>query len=312
MNVSPSTTLHWESPPRSAWRQRLGREGLAGQLWTWATLPWGLWQHRRLREHSPRLSHHAYTCFFRSMGQLQALTGPVLDHLRLPQGQTLRIAVVAASNGAEVYSLAAWLRLACPDLPFQIHASDHNPELVAQARLGIYPADQLRTLGTPAVPWREMFRPLPGTPAPCPAQPDDDPPAPLWEVQPALREHVQWSTLDLLNDELRQQAGPADVVLANNVLFHLTPHQARRAFANLRRCLRPRAALFVQGADLGLRAELTREAGLRPLDHEVGRIHRDAQAHVDRRWWTLYWGSEPYMPWRPQALRRYSTIFLTP
>jgi hypothetical protein len=114
----------------------------------------------------------------------------------------------------------------------------------------------------------------------------------------------------LLDEKLASQFPAADVVTAQNVLFHLKPRDARAAFDNLVKILRPRAALLIDGMDQSLRVALTSAQGLEPLLFKARKIYGESRIHTPIDWWRYYWGSEPYSPLRRDKARRYGTIFL--
>jgi O-methyltransferase involved in polyketide biosynthesis len=94
------------------------------------------------------------------------------------------------------------------------------------------------------------------------------------------------------------------------VLFHLDPASARKAFANVTQFLKPKSALFVDGADLDLKVELTRAAGLDPLESSHREIYQQTRKHIGAQWWKYYYGAEPYSVFRRDRVRRYSTVYL--
>jgi chemotaxis methyl-accepting protein methylase len=260
--------------------------------------PIGRAKHRALLENSPRDDAHTYTCFCRSPGQLDALAGPVIDRFLARGGKRLVINLFAASNGAEPYTIASELSYRRPQLDFTLVASELHPELVATAQQATYTMEEI-TQGQPVPPGflsRTFDR---------------------WEdgryvVKPQHRQRVSFQQADLLSPELPEKFAPADVVFAQNVLFHLRPALARQAFANLVRMVRPGGQLFLDGMELDMRVELTRQAGLEPLDYEVRRIYQDARRHVPENWWDFYYGSEPYSYLTADRTRRYCTIFEAP
>jgi hypothetical protein len=100
------------------------------------------------------------------------------------------------------------------------------------------------------------------------------------------------------------------VVVAQNVLFHLPPPLARRAFDNVVRTLAPTAALFIEGMDQDLRVSLTQAHELQPLVWRSREIYEESRRHIPARWWQFHYGAEPWLPFRRAPWRRYGTIFL--
>lgn len=272
--------------------ERLAARVFGGVLWT----PYGRWQQGRLRRSVVRSDRHIYTTFFRSPGQLDALVGPVLDHLApRPAKEAVQINMFACSTGAEVYSVASELRRCHPELKWHIHASDLHEHTVSQARRARYARDD-ECLGASSTPARcaQVF----------------DPSGKDWRVKPGIRQRVEFAQLDLLRGDLEACVPAADVVFVQNVLFHMDEKSARRAFAAAVSTMKPRSVLFVEGMELDVRVELTREFGLEPLCYRIREIYEQSRIHVAPRWWNYYYGSEPYCRFARDAKRRYATIFL--
>jgi len=258
-------------------------------------LPASRARHRALQQRAARDDHHLYTCFYRSPRQLDALAGPVCRALEQRGLTRVNIAVFAASTGAEAYTIASELLHRRPALDFTVRASDLHPETVRKASEAVYTVDEVTAGGrTPREFVERTFDPAgPGR----------------WVVKEHVRARVSFEQADLLDEGLPARFPPADLVFAQNVLCHLSPPLARRAFDNVLGVLRPRGFLFVDGMDLDLRVELTRACALSPVDYEVKGIYREARGHVPANWWSYYYGSEPYLWFASDRLRRYCTIF---
>ena len=289
--------------PAAVGRRALNRlQGLLRQAWVGlVSATAGPWLHRRLLRHSDRSDHHTYTCFHRAPTQLQALSGPVLSHLGLDRKpgdrrtRSLRVLLYACSNGAEAYTLSAWLAAQRPDLEVLIEASDLHPDMVDRARAGRYSwAELAQHHQVPAWFVAQVF----------------DREGEDYVVNERTRSRVRFSCADIVRDDLRGRFGQADVVLAQNVLFHLPPALARRAFDNVISTLAPTGALFIEGMDPDLRMDLTTENGLQPLAWRSRDIYIESRKHIPACWWQVYYGAEPWLPWRRDPLRRYGSIFL--
>jgi len=278
-------------------RARLGK--LKRDLIYGAVLfPYGVYKHQQLLANCDRINNHTYTCFFRAPAQLQALTGPVLEFLGNPQstGRRLEILMFACSNGAEVYTMASWLMQRFPDLDFHITASDLHQEMVERCNAADYSAQEALQSEYVTSKFVEATFDKQGE---------------RYLVKPHIRARASFTQASLLDAEgLKKQFMLADIVTAQNVLFHLQPKDARSAFRNIVQFLKPRSALFVEGMDLDLRVELTQEYGLSPLTHDLKRIYSETRVHTPKDWWKYYWGTEPYFALRPDKERRYATIFL--
>ncbi len=259
--------------------------------------PYGRMRQNRLLQTANRSQAHTYTCFFRSPLQLEALCGPVIDHLmdRGAKGRKLRVLVFACSNGAEAYTMASALMKSHPDLDFRIEASDLHQEMIDQATSGSYSRDEVfqsEYIGDEFV--AATF----------------DPVGDRFVVKQKIKDRVSFSCADLLSSSLRQQFKPADIVVAQNVLFHLAPDAARIAFKNVADLLETRSALFIEGADLDLKIGLTEEDRLSPLTFKYREIYEHSRSHIALAWWNHYYGAEPYSALRSNRQRRYSSIFL--
>jgi hypothetical protein len=109
---------------------------------------------------------------------------------------------------------------------------------------------------------------------------------------------------------LKRNIGVADIVFAQNFLFHLKPSMSAKAFNNIATLLDRRAAFFIDGMDIGLRSRLTRKNNLVPLEYRIEEIHNEARRVRASGWPYQYWGLEPFTSTRKDWQRRYSTIFL--
>jgi chemotaxis methyl-accepting protein methylase len=258
--------------------------------------PYGVLRHTWLLATCDRTQSHTYTCFLRTPSQLEALAGPVLEFLRASAlGRPLEILVLACSNGAEAYTLASFLSKRLPQLDFRITAADLHQEMIESARAGSYSADEALQ--------SQYIRPD------FVAQTFDKV-GERYVVKPEIRARVSFTQANLLDPELSKKFAAADIVTAQNVLFHLKPNDARRAFDNIVKLLRPTSVLLIDGMDQPLRVELTLRHGLEPLEFKSKEIYKESRVHTPIDWWRYYWGSEPYSPFRRDRVRRYGTIFL--
>lgn len=260
-------------------------------------VPYGRMRQRALRARCPRSDCHTYTSFYRSPPQLDALCGPVLSRLEEKGADPLSILVLAGSNGAEAYTLASEIRARRPDLDFHIKASDLHEHTVRHAEKATYTLNEI-TQGLP-VPEDFLERTF-------------DLVDGLFVVKPEIRALVSFETADLLAPEIVDRFRPADIVFVQNVLFHLPPDMARKAFANVLRLLKPGAFLFIEGMELDMRSELTKAADLVPLDYRVKEIYEYSRRHIPTFWWRHYFGNEPYSRLSSNRIARYSTIFIAP
>jgi chemotaxis protein methyltransferase CheR len=268
-----------------------------------ALVPYGRCRQRALKRTCGRDDAHLYTTFYRSPGQLEALTGPVLSALvpgvvgAAGGAGEVRILVFASSTGAEAYTIASELMARAPGLRFRVRASDLHPHMVETARRATYARDDVhRGARVPDDFVARTFDVVDGA----------------YVVKGAIRERVTFEQSDLTASDLSEVHPPADLVFAQNVLFHMPEGVARRVFASLVRLAKPGAFLFVDGMELHLREELIRLHRLTPLEYRVRDIHDHGRTHTPTDWWNYYWGAEPYFLLALNKAGRYATIFRTP
>ena len=240
--------------------------------------------------------NYTFTQFVRLPHQGEALAGPVVDFLRPGNDRApLRIVVFGCSNGAEPYSMASILVNARPEVSFHVTATDIDAGMIAKALTARYSREEV----TKNAFVSEAFI------ASTFHQQGED-----LEVRPEIRERMTFQIADVLDAHLISRIEQADIVVAQNFLYHLSRRQSRRAFAHLCAVLKPRAALFVDGMDIDLRHALTAKAGLRPLDYLIPEIHNDAMTLRGAPWPWTYWGLEPMNTARKDWKQRYATIYL--
>ncbi len=258
------------------------------------TNAWQSIRHRITLAMSDR-ENATFTGFLRLPSQFSALYGPVLDFL-LSDGnvRSLNIAVLGCSNGAEAYTIASLMKTHARTIDFKIHAYDIDRAMIEKARDAVYGPDEIfnnKRITTDFV--NATF----------------DRTGDRYMVKQDIVKHVFFGLADALDPRLPGTVGTADIVYAQNFLLHMRPHRAKRAFANLCSLLNRRAALFIDGMDIGLRTELTRKHHQEPLDYKIETIHNEARWARGMGWPYSYWGLEPFLPSRREWRRRYATIF---
>jgi chemotaxis methyl-accepting protein methylase len=244
-----------------------------------------------------RRRNYLWTRFFRIPTQYVALSEIVVGKIAPGlAGRPLQIVVVGCSNGAEAYSISSVLLRREPRIDFVIRAYDIDEGAIRQAREGRYSREEVSanlTIDDGLV--GQTFDVIGDT----------------YQVRRQVAERVTFAVANALDADLPKRAEPADIVFAQNFLYHLKPSKSRQAFANICRILRPTAALFVDGMDLDLKEELTRLQGLAPLDWRIAEIHDETWKERGWAWPSIYWGQEPFSGSRKGWERRYATIFLT-
>ncbi len=246
---------------------------------------------------SERDPQQTFTQFVRLPTQYKALAGPVLDFLLAEDEQRpLTITVIGCANGAEPFSIASVLLWRRPDVEFTVKAYDNNPDMIDRARRAQYTPEQVRA--HPRVTDAFVSHTF---------QLADDG---LFRIRKEVAEVVQVSYGDILDPAFVTSAGRSDIVFAQNLLFNYRPKVAKEVFRNIVALLNPRAALFLDGMDLGMRQRLVRRYQLTPLKVWIREIHEEARKIRGDVWSWCYWGLEPFSRSRRGWEQRYATIFL--
>lgn len=251
----------------------------------------------RLRLHFQPRQNHIYTQFYRFPTQLAVLADDVLPGLlagRTPTTEApLEVAVFACCSGEEAYTLAYLLATRAPGVPFRVRGYDIVPELVEQAKAGSYTREHV--LSSPFVTDElvaAMF----------------DQNGDKLSVKSEFASRVSFGIGDITDAAYMSGLPRADLVFAQNVLFHLPRPVARQAFENLVSGLRPGGAFFVNGMDTDMRAKLTKQYGLEPVAQRIAEIHEEARVDRGANWSSSYWGREP-LKRSGDWVRKYCTIY---
>jgi chemotaxis methyl-accepting protein methylase len=217
------------------------------------------------------------------------------------EGSTLRIAVLACSIGAEVYSILWIVRSARPDLKVLLCAIDISKEILNFAEKGIYTSKTSELVGSSIFErlttheMEQMFD-LEGQEA---------------RIKPWLREGITWRLDDASSPELIHAIGCQDIVVANNFLCHMESPAAENCLRNIARLVGRDGYLFVSGVDLEVRAKVARELRWRPIPELLEQIH-DGDASVRAGWPWCSWGLEPLDRRKPNWQLRYAAVFQIP
>jgi chemotaxis methyl-accepting protein methylase len=257
---------------------------------------WRSYRHRISLRKDPRKNSN-FTGFLRLPTQYEVLAGPVLEFL-LPAGapKKLRILSVGCSIGAEAYTVASLLSRRYPELDFTIEGFDIDADVIRKAQSGVFDAAT------------EVFNNKRITPEFVAATFDHD--GASYRVKESIKRHLVFRVADVLDAAALAPLGPADLIFAQNFLFHLEPRLATKAFNNICGLLAERAVLYVDGTDIPIREQVTRERGLAPLDSKIEEIHNEARWARAVGWPYHYWGLEPFSSAHRDWQRRYATIFL--
>jgi SAM-dependent methyltransferase len=231
---------------------------------------------------------------------------PALDLLRrvidrMPQDETIRIAVLGCSTGAEVYSVAWAVRSARPDLTIVLNAVDISAEAVDIAKSGTYSLAVSNVSGTP------MLERM------TPAEMDGffERQGDVMSVKPSLRSGIQWHVGDVTAASTLDRLGPQDVVIASNFLCHMEPCDAETCLRGIARLVRPLGFLFVTGIDLDVRTKVARDLAWSPVQELLEEIH-DGDPCARGQWPYHYAGLEPLDKTRDDWRLRYASVFELP
>ncbi|HYL17609.1 MAG TPA: CheR family methyltransferase [Burkholderiales bacterium] len=228
---------------------------------------------------------------------------PELEQVRrliqpLPQGATLRIAVLGCSTGAEVYSLLWTVRTARPDLKLRIHAVDISADILRIAQTAVYTHESSELTD------RSIFERL----SDGERQQIFDWDGERGVVKPWIREGITWHLGDATDPALVELLGPQDIVLASNFLCHMPPPLAEKCLRNIGRMVDRGGCLFVLGVDLAVRSKVARDLGWRPIPDLIREIH-DGDPSVRGDWPWEWWGLEPLNDRRRDWQLRYAAVY---
>ena len=255
---------------------------------------YGAWLHTLVCLRARR-EMHLGTFFLRNRPALELMRRLAEQKAR---GATLRIAVLACSIGAEVYSILWTIRSARPDLKIVLQAVDISKEILGFAEQGIYSPDTSEMVHSSIFARlseherREIFD---------------------WEgdqakVKSWLREGIIWRRGDASDPEIMNVLGLQDMVIGSNFLCHMAPADAEKCLRNIARLVEPGGYLFVSGVDLDVRTKVALDLGWKPVRELMAEIH-DGDPSVRADWPWHWWGLEPFDQRRSDWQIRYATVF---
>lgn len=259
------------------------------------TKVWKIFRHWTILQYGDR-KNDTYTQFLRLPSQFEALSGPVLDFF-MTKGpvEELKIVVIGCSNGAEAYSISSVLMSQQPHLRFKIYAYDIDREVVKRAKMGMFSREEIfdnKMINDGFINKTFSIKNS------------------VYSVNNEIKSNVEFGIANALDPNLIDIVGAADILYAQNFLFHMNRKTAIRGFNNLYRILKSKAAVFIDGMDLGLRQKVTHENNLAPLQYKIEQIHNEARIARGGGWPYDYWGLEPFLTFKTNWERRYATIFL--
>jgi SAM-dependent methyltransferase len=286
-------------------RKFVGNPFLRVNEWAWNRLPsslmamrpvtsYGVFLHSLVRLKAQRTQLHG-TFFLRNRPELELIRSLAGQK---PEGSTLRITVLACSNGAEVYSIVWAIRSARPDLNLDVHAIDISNEILEVAKRGAYSLGENPLVNAP------ILERLTGEEI-----------AALFDreknevrIKPWIREGIRWHLGDARDPGLTKRLGPQDIVVANKFLCHMAPPDAERCLRNLTQLVSPGGYLFVSGIDLDVRTKVAVDLSWTPVPSLLEEIH-NGDPSVRHDWPWKYWGLEPFDSKRRDWSIRYAEVF---
>ncbi|MGB2637945.1 MAG: CheR family methyltransferase [Candidatus Acidiferrum sp.] len=286
-------------------RKSIGRPLVRVGEWIWSRVPsslrevwpisgYGSFLHLLVRLRADRTQFHG-TFFLRNRPEVELIRSLASEK---PEGSTLRITVLACSNGAEVYSILWAIRSTRPDLKLIVHALDISTEILEIARKGVY------SLGENPLVHSPIFERL-----------TKEEMAALFDIEKDqvrikrwIAKGIRWQVADAGDPNLSNRLGLQDIVVANKFLCHMPPPEAERCLRNLSNLVCPEGYLFVSGIDLDVRTKVALDLGWTPVLELLEEIH-NGDPSVRRDWPSRYWGLEPLDKTKKNWKFRYAAVF---
>ena len=179
-----------------------------------------------------------HTFFFREPAHFEFLTGTIIPEMAAPPPvrplQSFRVWSAACSSGEEPCSIALTLAAVEPAWPWRIEATDISHRILAKAQAGIYKDETVSRL--PKATTQEHF------------QRGFGPQEGFYRVKPALREHIAYHHLNLLEGDL-PFSDSFQVIFCRNVMIYFDRPTQEDLVARLARQLVPGGYLFVGHAE---------------------------------------------------------------
>jgi hypothetical protein len=236
-----------------------------------------------------------HTFFLRNRPALELLRRIVEKR---PNADTLRIAVLGCSAGAEAYSVAWRIRSARPDLKLILQAVDISETAIELAKSGVYSPAVSELMGT------DMFESM------TESETKDlfDVSGEVFTVKPWLKECIEWHLADVSKPEILDIVGLQDIVVANNFLCHMNICAAQDCLRNIARLVCSDGYMFVSGIDLDIRTRVAEDLGWQPLTELLEEIHY-GDPRTTAGWPWNYSALEPLNKKRSDWKLRYAATF---
>ncbi|OON96267.1 MAG: chemotaxis protein CheR [Epulopiscium sp. Nele67-Bin005] len=161
--------------------------------------------------------------FFRNPTQWQTLEKSILPEM-IQSGKTLTVWSAACSTGDEPYSLAMMLSAHLPTNRFKIIATDLDVEILAKARMGVYPEKQILNLPHG---YRDKYFKKNGN---------------LYHISQEIKQCIEFKQHNLLKDAYPKNV---DIIVCRNVLIYFTEEAKDSIYHKFSQSLAPNGVLFV-------------------------------------------------------------------
>jgi chemotaxis methyl-accepting protein methylase/mannose-6-phosphate isomerase-like protein (cupin superfamily) len=246
-----------------------------------------------LARHNDRAQAFA-TFFLRNRPQLELIRRLVQQSI---ETETLKVAVLGCSIGAEAYSVAWTIRSVRPDLKLILHAVDISRKAVEIGKCGVYPLGSEPT-------HTNLFERMTEAEIGDLFDRDRD----VVTVKQWIRDGIEWHVGDVGDTEMIGVLGPQEIVVANNFLCHMDAAMAERCLRNIARLVSPCGYFFVSGIDINVRTKVAQDLGWNPLQELLEEIH-EGDPCLKAFWPWHYGGLEPLNKRRRDWRLRYATAF---
>jgi SAM-dependent methyltransferase len=255
---------------------------------------YGEFSHRVARAYGGRAQAFS-TYFLRNRPALELIRRLVERRTR---NDTLRVAVLGCSTGAEVYSVAWRITTARPDLRLVLHAMDISQEAVELGRRGKY------SVTDADLPDSNILERMTSAEIEEIFDGDGD----KVTVKSGIRQGIEWHVGDARKVGIGDFLGLQEIVVASNFLCHMDQGSAEACLRNIARLVAPGGFLFVSGIDLDVRAKVADDLGWSPLQELLEEIH-EGDPCMSTFWPWHYAGLEPLNKNRGDWKRRYAAAF---
>lgn len=169
------------------------------------------------------------TYFFREYDQLKCFAEEVIP-LWYQDGRRragVKIWCAGCSSGEEAYTLAIIMQEMAPDMPYEIHATDINTEVLRKAQQGIYEYYAIRQV--PEAYLKRYFVPV----------------GENYGVSSILKRRIKFYQVNLMDDAAMQSMKCFQAIFCRNVLIYFDDLSRRRVALYFYQALEPGGYVFL-------------------------------------------------------------------